>query len=250
MSAMENPLTSPLTRVAMAALMLLAASPAQAATVSFGGYEWLVRAMAGGRAECVGGGECPRRRGRLHLKIVQTDGVWSCAEVVMLEPLGFGIYRFEISGRPDLLDRNCGAGAVQLSAIGEGRPDGTNEIDIEFAQWGNTNVQNRLNWTVYPPRPGPEKGHKEVPIALNGAASTHRFTWTPEGVSYGSFHGYADAGEAYPIAKWNYAPEDAAARVPQLPLAVHMNFWLLDGKAPSDAQEAEIVIRSFSFTPL
>ena len=177
-------------RLVLAGLVALLSWPVAAATVSFGGYEWLIRSYGGGPGpnEWDSGNVYVDESG-LHLRISRRDGVWTCAEVVMTETLGFGTYQFEITGRPDLFDRNVVLGLFNYPPSAEVGPDGSNEIDIEFAQWGNLNVQNRLNWTVYPPALGPEKGHRDVPIALNGEASTHRFEWSADGVRYWSFQG-------------------------------------------------------------
>jgi hypothetical protein len=37
-------------------------------------------------------------------------------------------------------------------------------------------------------------------------------------------------------------------RIPQNPLPVHMNLWLVDGKPPGDGREVEVAIRSFTYT--
>lgn len=34
------------------------------------------------------------------------------------------------------------------------------------------------------------------------------------------------------------------------PLPVHMNLWLVNGQAPTNGQEVEIVIRKFTYTPM
>jgi hypothetical protein len=240
----------PPTRLAIAAAMSLACLAAHAATVSFGGYDWEVRTGGGGPGPNTwSAGNVFVDGDGLHLKIAHTSAGWSCAEVTMTKALGFGVYQFEVTGRPDLFDRNVVLGLFNYpssSAIG---PDGTNEIDIEFAQWGDANNQNRLNWTVYPPALGPNPTHKEVQLTLTGDATTHRFDWTSTGVFYHSFYGYQDSGNANLMAKWNDAPTKPAKKIPQTPIPVHMNLWLFDGHAPADGQPVEVVIRSFKFAP-
>jgi hypothetical protein len=164
----------------------------------------------------------------------------------MTRPLGFGTYGFELSGRPDRFDRNVVLGLFDYPTPDIG-PDGTNEIDIEFAQWGDAGNDRRLNWTVYPPSLGPAPTHRERPLALSGDASTHRFEWTTDGVKFASFDGWQDAGGLSPLWKWNDAPARPRHRIPQQPLPVHMNLWLFGGHAPVDGQEVEVVIHSFSF---
>ena len=61
----------------------------------------------------------------------------------------------QVTGRPDQFDRNIILGLFNYPNSPSIGPDGTNEIDIEFAQWGDPNNPNRLNWVVYPPALGP-----------------------------------------------------------------------------------------------
>jgi hypothetical protein len=86
--------------------------------------------------------------GWLHLKISQQAGQWSCAEIWSDEALGFGAYQFKIAGHPEALDRNIVLGLFNYPTPDIG-PDGTNEIDIEFATWGASQPQHG-NWTVWP----------------------------------------------------------------------------------------------------
>jgi hypothetical protein len=172
--------------------------------------------------------------------------VWSCAEVWLDTSLGFGRYEFEVTGRPDQFDRNIILGLFNYPNSPSIGPDGTNEIDIEFAQWGDPNNPNRLNWVVYPPALGPGHTSEVRLLPLNGDATTHRFDWSPTGVHYQSWHGY---GTAFPLAEWNFAPPNSNTRVPQTPIPVHMNLWLFQGRAPFNGQPVEVHIRDFRFTP-
>ena len=235
-----------------AALLLLAGiAPVEAGPiVSFAGHEWNVRDYGGGPGpnEWSADNVYVDEAG-LHLKITQVDGVWRCAEVTMLDTLGFGTYQFEIDGRPDRLDKNVVLGLFNYPASPEIGPDGSNEIDIEFAQWGIAEQQNRLNWSVYPPALGPKPTHRDVPLSLTGSQSTYRFEWSADGVRYGAYSGYGAIDEAHRLAGWNNAPAKPATRIPQVPLAIHINLWLSNGAAPSDGQPVELVIHGFSFTP-
>lgn len=241
---------SSLPRLLLAAALAVAGSAAPAATVNFAGYTWEVRSGGGGPGpNSWSAANVAVEADGLHLRISRTgSGAWTCAEVTMTRSLGFGEYQFELTGRPDLFDRNVVLGLFNYPTEAVG-PDGTNEIDIEFAQWGDAGNPNRLNWTVYPPALGPAPTHKEVPLALTGDATTHRFDWTSQGVKYKSLHGYQDTGDANLFAKWNDRPTKPKKQIPQTPIPVHMNLWLFDRHAPTDGQPVEVVIRSFTFTP-
>jgi len=191
--------------------------------------------------------------GGLQLSIVKRNGTWTCGEVTLNQSLGFGTYEFEVTGRPDLFDRNVVLGL--FSYLG---PDDTNEIDIELAKWGMEENDKRLNWVVYPQALGTPKKKETNKFALNGDASTHCYTWTPRGVLFQCFHGYQ---KVRPIApEYNGQPEDWERRIPeglitlmqggmQVGMPVSMNLWLYQGCAPSNDEPVEITIRAFRFTP-
>src|SRR5687767_12058807 len=107
--------------------------------LSFAGHEWEVKH----RVDLMGPG--PNfwdernvwldNTGALHLRIVQREGKWTCAELTSKKRFGFGRYTFKIEGAIDRLDANvvCGLFLYPPPDVG---PDGTHEIDIEFARWG------------------------------------------------------------------------------------------------------------------
>jgi hypothetical protein len=114
--------------------MSIASTPAaKATTIEFAGYTWDVRNG--------GGGPGPNNwsdknawvddQKRLHLKIAKRDGKWSCAELTMTKPLGFGKYDFVVNGAVGKLDDNVILGLFNYPTPEIG-PDGTNEIDIEL----------------------------------------------------------------------------------------------------------------------
>lgn len=236
-----------------AAVVLAALSgscPAQAQTLSFSGYTWQTRSARNqgpGPNDWDAANAFVDKRGWLHLKITQTPGKWRCAEVYMQTPLGFGRYEFEVRGRIDQFDPNIVLGLFNYPSPDVG-PDGTNEIDIEFARWGNPKWDNG-NYTVYPSsgkRVGTESG-ATFPFSLTGDISTHSFTWTSRAVFFESDEN-GKRGVTRPIRRWQYAPGEARL-IPQKPLPVHLNLWLFQGKAPTNGRSVEIVIRRFTFTP-
>ncbi len=185
----------------------------------------------------------------LHLKAMQRDGKWTCAELVMTTSLGFGTYQWQLQGRPDQMDRNLVLGLFNYPTPDIG-PDRTNEIDIEFARWGNAAWPNG-NWTVYPAVLGTKPLSTTFEFSLTGDLSTHRFIWSSDKVRYASLNGLREIGDNNGLLrKKTFAPADARHRIPQHVLPVHMNLWLYEGRAPVDGQPVEMVIRSFTFVPL
>lgn len=236
--------------IRLAALAALVASPAlaEAPVVSFAGHDWLVRTYGGGpgpnewRAANVTVDETG-----LHLAIAREGGHWTAAEVVMLgPPLGFGTYEFTLAGDLAALAPNIVVGLFNYPGSDAVGPDGSNEIDIELTQWGSPVNPHRLNWTVYPAVPGAAPAHSDAPFAATAPVTTHRFVWRPTEIAYASFDG-PPAGP--PTAHWTYAPPDPARAIPQRPLVVHVNFWLLDGAPPADGRPAAITLAGFRYTP-
>ena len=122
--------------------------------------------------------------------------------------------------------------------------DDQNEIDIEFSKWGqerrytyhqfvlqpridDTNLQ-RSDWRVKDPR------------------STHGFIWSSESVRFRSFTDHVIKGKRA-IKRWNYSGLNNP--VPNNE-KVHINLWLYKGMAPTDGNEAILVVSKFVFIPM
>jgi hypothetical protein len=221
---------------------------AGAGEIVFGGYTWTVRSGHGGP----GPNAWDERNvwldaaTNLHLRIACREGTWSCAEVSMRTRLGFGTYQFQTIGRLDRLDDNVVLGLFNYPTAEVG-PDGTQEIDIEFARWGAAN--NPIgNFTVWPAERGFKQVSKAFPLALAEDAATHRFAWSPRRIVFRSLGGHRDDDDN-PLAHWTYSPAEPARFIAHQPMPVHINLWLFQGQAPKNGQEVEVIIRDFRFTP-
>lgn len=222
------------------------ALPVKAATLDFGGHTWTIRSGEGGPG--------PNRwaernvwldaQGHLHLRISEENGQWSCAEVSTTRRLGFGRYEFQIEGGIDRFDDRVVLGLFNYPTADVG-PDGTHEIDLEFARWGKPDHPIG-NYTVWPVEKKLGQTTKTFAFQLTGTTSTHRFDWAANQVFCRSWQGLGDTGAE--IAQWTYQPTDADRRISRSPMPVHLNLWLFQGKPPKDRKEVEVVIRSFSFT--
>jgi hypothetical protein len=169
-------------------------------------------------------------------------------ELKTQQRLGLGRYQFQVIGRVDKLDRNVVLGLFKYPTADIGK-DGTNEIDIEFARWGNETAENNADYVVYPAvgARAPDD-HISFKVTLTGDYTTHRFRWECHEVAFQSLHGHRDddIGE---FEHWRYTPGKPRL-IPQQPTPVRINLWLFDGIAPSDSTEVEIIISQFTFTPL
>lgn len=219
-------------------------------TLRFCGYDWEVRPAGSG-------GPGPNRWdpnnvwvdrfGNLHLKITKSGSEWHCAELYTLQRFGFGRYQFQVIGRIDQLDPNVVFGIFDYPTPNVG-PDGTNEIDLEFARWGNA-AYPIGNYTVYPAVYGYPNTSRTFDFTLSGDYTTHRFIRRRTQVSFQSLNGHRD-NDLYPIAWWTYSPRDFWRRIPQQAVPVHINLWLFGGQPPTNGREVEIIVSRFSFTPL
>jgi hypothetical protein len=225
-------------------LLHLCVSLAHAKTLEFSGYTWVVRSGGGNPGPCdwKEGNAWTDENGYLHLKISKSQGVWHCAEVQMLESLAFGKYQFWVIGQIDTLDPN-----VVLGLFSYQGPPGTNEIDIEMARWGDPANPN-LNYTVWPVSSNLEPRGNQFDFSLSGTYTTHRYVWDSTNILFKSLHDHVNNNDNL-FARWKFTPTNLN-RVPQEPMPVHMNLWLLNQTPPADGQPVEIVIRSFSYTPL
>jgi hypothetical protein len=187
----------------------------------------------------------------LHLQLTSVTNVageteWHCVELATQLRLGFGRYQFQVIGRIDQLDRNVVLGPFKYPAPDVG-PDGTNEIDIEFAQWGRATANN-ADYVVFPQSPPRAQGDNiEFMVALKGSYTTHRILWKSSQVGFQSQNGHRD-DDNNQFESWQYAPRDARL-IQQLPTPVRMNLWLFSGIPPSNGEEVEIVISQFGFMP-
>jgi|SRR5579862_1128120 len=227
-------------------LLLLAVSlAARAETIEWKGIKWDVKQgpnMGPGPNLWSAANVSVDTNGNLHLKIARGASGWTCAEIDSASPMGFGTYQWQVEGPIDRLDKN-----VVLGLFGYAGPDGVNEIDVEFAQWGHDNPK-RGSWTVYP-NPGGKKRSTSFPFSLTGTYTTSRYEWSPGGIHYWFMGGHQPADQTRNVIReWDYEPENRLD-IPQKPMPLCMNLWLFESKGPSDDKPVEIVIHDFRFVP-
>ncbi len=218
-------------------------------TINFSGYVWEVRSSGDGPPgpnHWSSDNVWVDQDGYLHLKITQQNGIWYCAELFTTTSIGFGEYEFYVINRIDLFDPNIVFGLFNYPTPPIG-PDGTNEIDIEIARWGNSKYPNG-NFTVFPAVPGLHQDSHTFNFSLNGTYTTQRFVWTSNEVYFQSLHGHGN-DQQQKIADWSYKPKENSQYIPQQPLPIHINLWLFQGQRPTDAQFVEVIVSKFQFTP-
>jgi len=222
-----------------------------AKTILFSGYEWIVKdgtALGPGPNNWAAENVWVDETGKLHLRISFNPDTktWECSSLKTTSSLGFGTYEWLVDGRIDQLDKNVVFGLFNYPTADIG-PDRTNEIDIEYAQWGNQ-ANHRGNYSVWPAQLVKRYTNWSVsfPVKLNGSYTTQRFKWSPESIVFQSFHGW-NANDNMLIFTKTFSPRKSTATkyIPQKAEPLHINLWLFRGNAPSDLQPVEIVISKF-----
>lgn len=245
-------------------------------TISFAGYTWQIRSspqpqQAGRNCYCSDARNVwVDAQGRLHLRIVFRDGIWTCAEIFTQDGFGYGTYTFEVSSNAGALDRNVVLGLFTWDDAGPAAGE-IREIDVEITTWSQVWGEN-THFSIQPVMgPDTESGHYDertqgVFLPPDMSPSTHSFTWLPERVTFAS-SGVLD-GVAQGIGAWEFTSDNPPRRVnettlstpilipaPSATTSVRINLWLNDsdsdvfGDAPTDGQEPEVVLDHFEFVP-
>lgn len=211
--------------------------------ISFAGRDWYVKSGAWGPGPNHWSDSTSSvwvdANGNLHLKIRREGSTWYCAEVYTTTPTQYGMHRFYLASRVDLLDKNVVA-APFIYANDE------QEVDIEFAKWGYEDNQIG-NYTV---QPSDSDSHVTFDVSLNGDYSTHYFDWQADGILFKSFHGHYQEppNSAYLINEWLYTGDKNP--LPSTDMHIHINLWLSQGRPPSDGQEVELIVSDIDYPSL
>jgi len=222
-----------------------------AESLSWMGREW--RLTDGGMAGVVKGNPANisvDANGYLHLRIINRAGTVTASELFTAQKLGFGTYQWQIEGRLDSMDNVAVLGLFNYGAQAGIGVDGENEIDIEFSRWNDTCHGCNADFTFYPATGNKRLGPREDNFTYNPNGSTlttARFEWTSERIVATIMSGLQPLGtSANVLQTLTFAPPDYAARIPQVPLPLAMNFWCFRATPGSDQ---EVIIRNFAFVP-
>lgn len=214
--------------------------------INFSGYSWTVRntqnKQGPGPNYFNAANVSVDKNGYLHLFITKdaASGEWSGAEVTADNLSGFGTYQFVVEGQLDRLDKNVVLGLFNYSGN-----DGLDEMDIEFARWGNDSYPN-LNYTIWPAQSTFKNASDVKEFSLESKLSTHYFRRTIDTVVCSSFNGLIpDPNKLI----YSHTFTGSAVSISKLSMPVHINLWLFDGHPPTDQKTVEIIIRSFTYKP-
>lgn len=182
--------------------------------------------------------------GRLHLAIVERDGVWTSAELASATAHGFGDYEFVLGSAVGDLDPNVVLGLFTYPNSGG---DGLHEIDIEFARWGRTDA-GPLNYTVYPAVRGlTMRTRNGLPWRTEAARSMHRFTREPARVHFASYDTPAPTLATRPVATWTHEAALSSGAITQGRWPLHLNLWLFRGQPPTNGRAVEVIVEAVRY---
>ena len=213
-------------------------------TIRFAGHDWRVKA-SGNR---VGPGPNyfsddgrnveVNSQGRLHLRIVQENGRWTCAEIISVESFGHGTYRFDLAELPEDLDPRVVLGMFTWSDAPE---YSHREIDVEVSRWGNPENDN-AQFVVQPYTVA--RNIVRFTIPKDAKSTTHAFAWSSDRVTCESaeVQGSPESRrviKAHTFTQGIPRPGDENARI---------NLWLMSGRAPADGEPVEVVFTGFEFS--
>jgi hypothetical protein len=168
----------------------------------------------------------------LHLSITKYGGQWRCTEVVGVDSLGYGRYRWTVASNVSNLDPSVVLGLFTWNDA----PDYNHrEIDIEFAKWSDLSSGTDAQYTV---QPWDGAGHRFLFDHQATSPTTHEFTWRPASVEFKS---------SSRLEPWVYSGAGIPVPGGENP---RTNFWLFRGKPPTSGKRLEVVLSDFTFTPL
>ncbi len=174
--------------------------------------------------------------GYLHLKITKVGNTWYCSEVYTDKSYGYAKYTFQLASNAEKYDRNIVVGLFTYETD-------SREIDIELSRWGDPNSV--AGWYTIQPPPYTSANQKSFALNMTNNYSTHIIDWSKDSISLQSYHGNfkGEPSADSLIQQWTYI---GSKNPPACVERLHINFWLLEGLAPVNQKEAELIIKSVS----
>jgi hypothetical protein len=188
--------------------------------------------------------------GSLHLRIANSGGTWTAAELFSADNMGFGTYQWQVRGNVYAMDPSTVLGLFPYGPANGVGVDGENEIDTEFSQWNSTCGCN-ADFTVYPSTgnrfPGGDSSWTDnFTIAGSGSnLTTVRMEWSSTRIVFTIMDGLQALGTTANVLQTQTYTADTV-HIPQVPIPVGMNLWCFQ-TTPASAQE--VTILSFQFVP-
>lgn len=220
-------------------------------TVNFSGYVWNVRKTTEPSgpgpnlfSDSVDNVFLDSQR-NLHLRILNVEGIWHCAQVES-SPMGHGTYYFQTKSNILALDHNVALGICAYN-------DDSHETDFEYSKYGNPAATDIGGFTT---QPAPYTPENHLAYSIDQVPSPYTisqwFVWSPDKIEFMAAKGEYMPTDEVPsvdiIKSWTCnLPRDA------LNARAIMNLWLFQGHpltCINCKKLQEVVITRFFFKPL
>jgi hypothetical protein len=209
-------------------------------TITFSGYEWLVRQTQNdrhGMNDYDGRNVWVDSDGYLHLLLTERDGRWTSADVRLTRNLGYGTYSFDVRDTSDV-DPSAAFSMYTFDPLGADQ--NFRELTIDVSRWGEPSNMN--GQFVVQPETVPAN---VLRFAIPAGPVTHSFRWEPGRVSFKTVRRSGSSGGDAVVAERLFTARvpTAGAERPQMTL-------LFDRSAPRPpAKAVEVVVEKFTFLP-
>ncbi len=209
-------------------------------TITFSGYEWLVRQTKNdrhGMNDYDGRNVWLDSDGHLHLLLSERDGRWTCAEVRLTHSLGYGTYSFDLRDTSQL-DPSAAFSMYTLDPLGSDQ--NFRELTVDVSRWGDASNMNG-QFVVQPDTVPANVFRFMIPAGL----VTHSFRWEPGRVSFKTVRRSGTASGQNVVAERLFT-----ARVPTAGAETpHLTLLYDRSAARPPAKAVEVVVEKFAFLP-
>ncbi len=207
-------------------------------TITFSGYEWLVRQTKNdrhGMNDYDGRNVWLDSDGHLHLLLSERDGRWTCAEVRLTHSLGYGTYSFDLRDTSQL-DPSAAFSMYTLDPLGSDQ--NFRELTVDVSRWGDSSNMNG-QFVVQPDTVPANVFRFMIPAGL----VTHSFRWEPGRVSFKTVRKSGSAESVVAERLFTARVPTAGAETPHLTLLYDRS------AARPPAKAVEVVVEKFAFLP-
>jgi hypothetical protein len=216
-------------------------APIVSKVIHFSGYDWRVRNAASDRGgqpnSCDPSNAWTDKKGYLHLRMEEHDGVWACAEVSLTRSLGYGSYIFVVHD----IGHFGPSAALGLYTNDDFRPDDVrSELDIELSRWGIADDKNAQY--VVQPYYVPENLFRFMAPA---GVLTHLLRWESGRASFKTVRGSGIGPGAATVSEHIFTSE---VPTPAKETA-HIGLYSYRHAENPSQQPVEAVIEKFEFLP-
>lgn len=208
-------------------------------TLTFGGYEWVVRnapSDRGGRNEYDPRNAWTDDQGALHLRIATAGDDWTCAEASLTRRLGYGTYVFVVR---DVSHLEPAAVFSIFTWDGPAADQNHRELDLEISRWGDASLKN-AQYVVQPYYvPGNVAGFEAPRGPL-----THSLHWEPGRATFRTVRGASASGGPL-VSEHTFTSGVPSTGNERL----RLNLYVFRRGAQKLTRGAEVVVEKFEYVP-